>query len=881
MATEPLDALELAEPEQALARYGGKARNLGLLVQRGFDVPDGFCVDTASFQDALDGLSLAGSPEEVRSRITSAPMPESLRTAVERRYRSLGEDAPVAVRSSATAEDLDDASFAGQQDTYLYVVGFESVIDAVRRCWASGWTDRAVGYRRDRDIADVSVAVVVQRMVDAEVAGVMFTADPLTGTRTHTVVEANPGLGESVVSGSVDPDHWAVETSSGRVLAERSGAKQSRVVGLAGGGTRVEQLPGGAPCLTPDQLSDLARLGAAVEEAFGSPQDIEWAIDAGGRIWLTQTRAITTLFPLLDGPDAGYGVSFCISLAQGLVRPITPMGRCQLRLIGSCVAALAGHRVTDVSRGPDGLRFAAGRPFANITRILANPASRKLALAACSVMEARLVPVIERLVEDPASPLHAEPRRGIASSIWPVITTLAPILIKVRLPVQVIIAASSPRLAYRRLDRAEAELRAMRLPADTSPQRRLDLIEEFLATRAMLAMPSSVGYPAAGFAFLALARSLLGEIGRGRLQPVLRALPRNVTTEMDLDLWALSREVVADAASLEAFDGASDTAQLSERWRKGDLPTIAQGGLDRFLEQHGYRGVAEIDFGMPRWGEDPSHVIGLINSYLQLDDEHDAAAHFRKGAAEADQQIDNLCDELIKTSPLGGVKAGLVRFALRRCRALAGLRERPKSLLVLGFTRMRRELLIVADELVSRGVLSDPTDISMITIDDARRGLEGQDLHPLVEANRAEYDRELQRRHVPRLLLSDGTEPEALGSGAAGEADLVGSPASSGIVTARARVILDPVGAQLQQGEILVAPSTDPGWTPLFLIAGGLVMEMGGSNSHGAVVAREYGIPAVVGVRDATTRIRTGDVITLDGASGTVDQSAGTAVDSD
>ena len=879
MALESLDALELADTTDALARYGGKARNLGLLIQHGFDVPDGFCLDTRSFRTALDGLPLTGSPEQVRSRISSAPMPESLRADVEQRYRALGDDVPVAVRSSATAEDLDDASFAGQQDTYLHVVGFASVLDAVRRCWASGWTDRAVGYRRDRDIADagVSVAVVVQRMVDAEVAGVMFTADPLTGTRTHCVVEANPGLGESVVSGSVDPDHWVVETSTGKVLTERVGTKQSRVIGLAGGGTRVEELTHVAPCLHPDQLAELARLGAEIEAAFGTPQDIEWAIAAGGRIWLTQSRAITTLFPLLDGPGAEYNVYFCLSLAQGLVRPITPMGRCQMRLIGSCVAGLAGHPVADVGRGPAGLTFAAGRPFVNLTRILANPASRKLAIGACSFMEARLVPVIERLVEDPTSPLHARTKTGTFGSVVSVIKTMAPILIKVRLPLQVITAAISPRRAYRRLDRAEQKLRGMRLAADTPSARRLDLVEEFLATKAMLLMPSNIGYAVAGFAFLGLARSLLGEAGRGRLQPILRSLPHNVTTEMDLDLWALSREIVKDPASLAMFAEAADAVELADRWSEGNLPSIAQRGVGWFLDQHGYRGVAEIDLGMPRWSEEPRHVISLINNYLQLDDTHDAAQHFRSGAAQAERQIEYLCAQLAEQPSLGALKAGLARFCLRRCRALVGLRERPKSLLVLAFTRMRRELLVVADELVARGVLSEPADMFMITIDDARRGLRGDDLRPLVEANRAEYDHEMQRRHVPRLLLADGTEPEALGSGAVTEADLFGSPASSGVVTARARVILDPVGARLEQGEILVAPSTDPGWTPLFLIAGGLVMEMGGSNSHGAVVAREYGIPAVVGVRDATTRIRTGDVITLDGASGTVDQSVGTS----
>jgi phosphoenolpyruvate synthase/pyruvate phosphate dikinase len=183
---------------------------------------------------------------------------------------------------------------------------------------------------------------------------------------------------------------------------------------------------------------------------------------------------------------------------------------------------------------------------------------------------------------------------------------------------------------------------------------------------------------------------------------------------------------------------------------------------------------------------------------------------------------------------------------------------------------MREQLTLVGETLARQGRIAGPDDIFFLDLGEARRALGGENLSALVEERREAYELELRRRHVPRLLLSDGTEPEAVGSVEAGDGALVGSPASAGHVTSRARVVLDPVGAHLEPGEILVAPSTDPGWTPLFLTAGGLVMEMGGSNSHGAVVAREYGIPAVVGVPDATARIASGQTITVDGAAGTV-----------
>jgi rifampicin phosphotransferase len=218
----------------------------------------------------------------------------------------------------------------------------------------------------------------------------------------------------------------------------------------------------------------------------------------------------------------------------------------------------------------------------------------------------------------------------------------------------------------------------------------------------------------------------------------------------------------------------------------------------------------------------------------------------------------------------GRVRAAVVRFGLRRARQLAGLRERPKFMLVIALAAMRQQLRLVGQSLAANGRIAHPDDIFFLDLAEARRGLAGEDLSALVEQRRTDYELELRRRHVPRLILSDGTEPEAVGTPEVAAGALRGSPASAGVVTSRARVVLDPVGAHLEPGEILVAPSTDPGWTPLFLTAGGLVMEMGGSNSHGAVVAREYGIPAVVGVPDATTRITSGQLLTVDGAAGSV-----------
>jgi phosphohistidine swiveling domain-containing protein len=299
------------------------------------------------------------------------------------------------------------------------------------------------------------------------------------------------------------------------------------------------------------------------------------------------------------------------------------------------------------------------------------------------------------------------------------------------------------------------------------------------------------------------------------------------------------------------------------------LPPTLQKGLADFLRAYGHRGVAEIDVGLPRWSEDPTYILGVLANYLRLDEPELAPdVQFRRAARGAEAMVTDLTR---RASRKGRLRGALVGFLLRRTRALAGLREMPKFCIVLLLAQARALLWSVGEELAESGRLEKAEDVFFATLPEARTALAGADLRTVVRERRAGYEHELKRRHVPRILLSDGTEPaaeEALD--AADDAALRGTPASSGTVTARARVILDPSDARLEPGEILVAPSTDPGWTPLFLTAGGLVMEMGGAMSHGAVVAREYGIPAVVGVPDATERIAPGERITVDGSAGSI-----------
>jgi rifampicin phosphotransferase len=478
-------------------------------------------------------------------------------------------------------------------------------------------------------------------------------------------------------------------------------------------------------------------------------------------------------------------------------------------------------------------------------------------------MEARSATVLRAL--------FADPRLSVVHPSWrPVVRRLAVVAARFGFPLQVVQAVVRPAEARRRLDRIGARLRERPMPpASAPPAQRLDAVVGLLGSAVVGTVPRVVPPGATGFALLWLAGRLLGADARpGDLATVLRGLPHNVTTEMDLELWDLATRLRADGEAGAAVLR-EPAAELAARHRAGTLPPVLQHGLQGFLDRYGHRAVAEIDLGVSRWAEDPTHVLGVLGNYLRLDDPDRAPRRvFDRAAAEAEAMVATLTDRARRRGRLRGRAVGL---ALDRARQLAGIRELPKSLIVLVLARARGELLGIGADLAAAGRLARAEDVCFLDLGEVAAALDGRPVRELVAARRADHDREMGRRHVPRVLLSDGTEPEAL-TGVLPSADgaLVGTPASAGTVTAAARVVLDPEGAHLAPGEVLVAPSTDPGWTPLFLTAGALVMEMGGANSHGAVVAREYGIPAVVGLPEATSRFTTGQLLTVDGTRGLV-----------
>ena len=828
-----------------LDTVGGKAANLGELVRARFPVPDAFVLTTDAYCQAAEaaGVDPHDAPGAAE-RLRSAAVPKPIAAAAIDAYRKLG-GGRVAVRSSATAEDLPGASFAGQQDTFLNVQDEAALLDAIRRCWASLWNERAVAYRAANgvDPSGVRLAVVVQNMVAASAAGVLFTADPLSGQRRRAVVDAVADLGEKLVSGAANPDHYVVETPTGRVIDRQS-------VDSAG-------------VLSDTELRQLSEFGDRVERHFKTPQDIEFALDATRRVWLVQSRPITTLYPLpqaLPDPERDLRVYFSANVFQGYFEPLTPAGLQFFDLLGTAVVRAFGGQVADTLAGPPLLVEAGMRLFVDVTAAVRDRFGRGVIASIMSAGEARSSVVLQRLAADPRLSLREASRlrtlRRVARGLGRVGVPQA------ALPVMI-----DPLRTRARYEREIEAITRVSLPPDADSTARLDALERLMLAATPHILPRLLGIMAPAMLTLGLTHVLLRGVARpDEIQTLTRGAPHNPTTEMDLALWQLSTRLRADPVSHEALL-ARDPADLAAAYLAGSLPTELQTGLANFLAHYGFRSIGEIDIGVTRWSEDPTHIIGALANYARLEDASLAPdAQFARGerAAEA------MRAELIKR--VRGPRRLLVRLVLRRLRQMIGAREAPKFHIIRLVATPARELLRpVGSDLCTRGLLARPHDIFFLRLSEARRAVDGEDLRDLVSARRAVFERERARRHLPRVLLSDGTDAEiALVPRAASEDGLRGSPASPGTISGTARVIRSPLGARLEPGEILVAPSTDPGWTPLFLTAGGLVMEMGGMMSHGAVVAREYGIPAVVGVFGATDRIATGQRVTVDGSAGTV-----------
>lgn len=785
-----------------LALVGGKAANLGELIGAGFDVPPGFVVTTDAYRLAV------GSLHQARATIAAAPMPDPVAAAIREAYRSLREG-PVAVRSSATAEDLPGTTFAGQQDTFLNVIGPDAVVAAVRGCWASLWTDRAIAYRSRLGVRDdaVAMAVVVQTMVDADWAGVMLTAHPVTGARDRVVVESTPGLGESVVSGAVTPDH-AVVGPDGAVVERRIGHRESVVLAAPGGGTTTARGDRDAPGLPDAILRRLAEQGRRVAGHFGAPQDIEWVL-AGEAILLTQSRPMTAL------PPAPIRLNRVQRLTGPVVLELLPRRPLPMELTAWIEAVVFPHleRLTDLIVGvrmgvADALVASDG-----VLRELVPPSPRPTRRT-----PGRLLRTFARAARHRAKDWRLDPR-------WPDIVR------------------RGKELQASRVERATwGELTGIPHRASLLAVELADLRGRYL--------------PAGGRA-LAVLTLILPRLGApdGAMTAALGATTDTMRANAALE--ALAGIVRSDEALAHDFATLPAAELVPVVW------ALPQGGkfrrgLDDLMAEFGHRETGSILLPMdPSWGDSPSTVLGLIQVLAR---QAAGESQVEGGGASAVLELPR-----VRRLRLGRP----LRSLLSDAREGLGLREDTHFELVRTMPAVRRAVLEMGRRLALQGAIDEPEDAWFLVWSEVDR-LPDPARHPVDATLRDAVAR--RKRAVAALagapLIASATLYPHRPSGAALAA---GTPGGGGRLTGRVRVIRSQSEfPTLRPGEVLVCPATNPSWTPLFAVAAAVVVDHGGPASHAAIVAREYGLPAVLGVGDGTSTLVTGQPVMVDGDHGLV-----------
>ncbi|MEJ1112309.1 MULTISPECIES: rifamycin-inactivating phosphotransferase [unclassified Kribbella] len=850
--------------ERQVAVVGGKGAHLGELSRiEGIRVPPGFCVTTAAFRrflaaapsidDRLDRLSrlnpddreaISALSAEIRQTLEEVAVPDDLAAAVTDALARLGDQAAYAVRSSATAEDLPTASFAGQQDTYLNVVGLAAILQHITRCWASLFTERAVTYRLRNgfDHRKVHMAVVVQQMVFSQAAGILFTADPVTGNRRVAAVDAGFGLGEALVSGLVNPDVFKVR--DGEVIAKTIAAKQLAIQALPTGGTQqlaIDPQRQEQPALTDAQVVRLVQLGRRIEAHFGRPQDIEWCLADDG-FQIVQSRPITTLFPIPESSDQENHVYLSVGHQQMMTDAMKPLGISVWQLTAMAPMLEAG-----------------GRLFVDATPRLASPASRAAFLDVVGRSDPLFADAVETVLDrgdfiptrPDEGPGGGAPVRGASASM-----------------------ETDPVIVTELIERSEASIVALRrdLRSKSGPALFDVLLEAFQEHKRVLGDPLTMQAIMAGMEATWWLNDQLQEwLGEKNAADTLTlSAPNNITSEMGLALLDVA-DVIRPYPELVAFlQQVEDDAFLDE------LPKFAGGteardAIEAYLDRYGMRCVGEIDITRPRWSERPSTLVPLILDNVKLFEPGAAQRRFEQGRQEAQNKQEDLLERL-RALPDGEQKADETARMIDRLRTFIGYREYPKYNIISRYFVYKQALLEEAERLVQTNVLPEKEDIFYLTFQELQDVVRTKQVDDRLIQQRKDAFRTYEALTPPRVLTSDGEaivgsyRRDDVPDGA-----LVGLPVSAGTIEGRARVILDLAKADLEAGDILVTAYTDPSWSPLFVGITGLVTEVGGLMTHGAVIAREYGLPAVVGVDQATRLIRDGQRIRVHGTDGYVE----------
>jgi pyruvate,water dikinase len=851
---------------------GGKGANLGELSRiKGIRVPEGFCVTTDAYKiitennqelnSLLDELSRLKVDErediskisaKIRMAIERIPISTDIAEEIAGYLTKLGEKDAFAVRSSATAEDLPTASFAGQQDTYLNIIGKEAILQHISKCWASLFTARAVIYRLQNgfDHRKVHLSVVVQKMVFPETAGILFTADPVTSNRKVLSIDAGFGLGEAMVSGLVNADIYKVR--NGKVIDKKISTKKLAIYALKDGGTKEQEIEPERQtrqALTDEQILKLERTGRKIEEHFGRPQDIEWCL-VDDTFYIVQSRPITTLYPIPEADDQENHVYISVGHQQMMTDPLTPLGLSFFLLTTSAPMLKAG-----------------GRLFVDIAPHLASPVSREKIIDVLGKSDPLIKDALMTLVEreefikpPPNDKKVSSDSNGNKVMSW-------------SFPEQF---ENDPTIVADLIKRNQISIEELKQNIQTKSGADLFdfILEDIQQLKKTLFNPQILDViMVAMHASSWINENMMKWLGEKSAADTLSlSAPNNITSEMGLELLDVADVIRPYPAIIDYLYHAKDDNFLDEdqlaRFVGG--PEV-QDAIYAYLNKYGMRCAGEIDITKTRWSEKPATLVPIILSNIKNFQPNASHRKFEQGRQDALKKEQELLARLAPL-PNGEQKAEETKRMISLIRNFIGYREYPKYGMINRYFVYKQALLKEAGQLVQANVIHEKEDIYYLTFEELREVIRTNKLdYPIISKRKDEY-KLYERLTPPRVITSDGEiiageyKRENLPDGA-----IIGLPVSSGVIEGRARVILKMEDADLEDGDILVTSFTDPSWTPLFVSIKGLVTEVGGLMTHGAVIAREYGLPAVVGVENATRLIKDGQRIRVNGTDGYVE----------
>ena len=867
---------------------GGKGANLGVMSRAGFPVPPGFCVVAPAYREVLEANSLypviekilnkmdaddpadvAAKTAEIRDLVRQLAIPGEMSDEIRRGYRRLGQEmglddlvsTPVAIRSSATAEDLPTASFAGQQDTYLNIRGEEALLEHIRRCWASLWTARAVTYRTKKEFEHdkVYVSVVVQAMIDSEVSGVLFTVNPVSDNHDEVVINASWGLGEAIVSGLVSPDTLTVDKQRGTVVSRQTASKDRQIIYAADGGTvevDTDEEWRQAPALSDQQAAELATLGVKIEDHYGTPQDIEWGL-ARDKWYLLQARPITTLAPSekVFDVEGEYSRVMLVEIFSDALSPVF------LSVVEPLLKGMFDYTFWR-------LGFKAPQDIDAIGTFYHQPYFHReyLEAAFSPLSPAVRAPLVEQFI-NPISHEKQESTRELSPAYVSMLFRM--------LRFMVLFPKRLPGIIGRyHVEIDEVNDFAKNMEGATEQEIVTRIRGLAFETIARLMNYDFLMIALTGRTYELLEALLEPHYGRESETTVARlisGLTGNATMETNKRLWDLAQEAKASPAVSEILRNGEPQETMVRLEESPDGREFLKK-LNHFLEGYGHREI-RMDIIYPTWGEDPAPVLGFLRSYLDADDSQSPYAQ----QVRLREERRDLTKEVVAKVDQGFRGRLLTKRLFRWLLGQAQVSTRERDTMHFEWTRLfppaRRMFLELGRRWHERGLLNQQDDIFYMRFEEIETmAVSPTDFREIVQVRREEFAQDCSQPWPD--IIRDGREIflETAESVVSDSDDhLAGVAGSPGVITGVSRVVTGPEEFhKLGKGEILVAPWTNPIWTPLFAVAGGLITEVGGILSHGAIVAREYGIPAVMSVNSATKQIPDGQMITVDGNKGVV-----------